>query len=236
MVNASRRRSSEERRAQAIAHAADLLREGGPTALTSVAVAERMGVSQSAVYRHIKNIDELTTLASQVVVTDLVAVLRSLLLSPSIEWQTPGAMSRMCRSLIDSMIDEAQTFATMDHWQFVDGDLGVGIRETMETGLGVVAIVLEGQYRQVVRHQAPFAAAERAAQDAHARLLYADGFAVARLARHDDSVDRDTLADVLRHRLIAGWVVYLIDMNDRLGLEFPRFNFRHDEGAESAAD
>lgn len=235
-MSTPKRRSTDERRAQAIAHAAELLREGGPAALTSVAVAERMGVSQSAVYRHITNMDELAALASKVVISDLVSVLRSILLSPTIEWQTPGAMSRMCRALIDSMIDEAQAFATMDHWRFVDGDLGVGIRETIETGEGVVATVLETQYRQVVRHQAPFSAAERAAHDAHSRLMYADGFAVARLARRDGSVDRDTLADVQRHRLIAAWVVYLIDMNDRLGLQFPRFNFRHDESAEPAGD
>jgi hypothetical protein len=140
----------------------------------------------------------------------------------------------MCRSLIDSMIDEAQAFATMDHWQFVDGELGVGIREAIATGVGVVAIVLETQYRQVVRHHAAFTGAERAAHDAHARLMYADGFAVARLARRDVSIDRDALADVLRHRLIAGWLAYLVDMNDRLGLATPIFSFRHDEGSERA--
>lgn len=225
----STRRSTDERRAQAIAHAADLLREGGPAALTSVAVAERMGVSQSAIYRHIKNIDELATLAGQVVAADLLSVLRSILLSPTIEWRQAGAVARMSRSLVDSMLDEAQTFATLDHWQFVDGALGVGIRNAIAEGWGVVAIVLEAQYREVVGHTAAFTAAERAVHDAHARLMFADGFAVARLARRTTEPDRDALAGVLRHRLIAGWVTYLIDMNDRLGLRRPEFVFRYDK-------
>lgn len=224
----ARRRPRDERRAQAIAQAADLLRHGGPAALTSVAVAERMGVSQSAIYRHIKNIDELATLASKVVVDDLISVLRSILLAPDIEWREDGAMIRMCRSLIDSMIDQAQTFATIDHWQNVDGDLGVGIRNAIESGSGLVAIVLETQYRQVVRHHTAFPTAERAAHDAHARVLFADGFAVARLARSDSGIDRDALADVLRYRIVAGWVTYLLDMNHRLGLKAPRFKFRYD--------
>ena len=38
------------RREQTISHAADLLREGGPRALTSVAVAERLGVSTKSLY------------------------------------------------------------------------------------------------------------------------------------------------------------------------------------------
>ncbi|MGB0112001.1 MAG: TetR/AcrR family transcriptional regulator [Ilumatobacteraceae bacterium] len=228
-------RQPGQRRQQAIAHAADVLREGGPDALTSVAVAERMGISQSAVYRHIRNIDELTTLASQVIVDELVAVLRSKLLSPSIDWRHPGAPKRIARDLVDGMIEEATAFETVDRWQFADGDLGTGIAGVVRTAQELVSVVLETQFRAEFSYQEPFTQEQLAALDCHAQVILADGFAVARLARADtDRLDSETLADMLRYRLVAGWVAFLIDMHDRIDRPMPPFKFRYEPEASTS--
>ena len=74
------------RRQDVIDAAVALLREGGPSALTTVAVASRLGVTQSAIYRHVHNRDELATLASRQIVADLQAKMRGIMDNPDLSW------------------------------------------------------------------------------------------------------------------------------------------------------
>ena len=130
------------RRDQAIAHAADLLRKGGPAALTSVAVAERMGVTQPAVYRHVRNMEELSALAAEAVVADLNRSLRELMFDPNMDWEEIDDVSRLCRDLIDQALRNQQSFEVVARWRFVDGRLGTGIRRVIEEGCGLIAVLL----------------------------------------------------------------------------------------------
>jgi AcrR family transcriptional regulator len=211
-----------DRRNQAIQHGADLLRDGGPSALTSVAVAERMGITQPGVYRHIRDIDELKALASEVVVADINASLRQLLLSPRIDWDRIDDIRWLCRSLIDRMVAEQQAFSVVDRWRFDASDLGAGIRALLNEGRDLVAFLLESRWRIEWGYEGPLDHEQRTVLLTHAQLIHDDGLAAARLARTSDNDSlRDDLGDVLRYRLIAGWASFVIDMNDRVGLPFP---------------
>jgi AcrR family transcriptional regulator len=232
MSDPTPRGSSGVRRAQAIEHAADLLREGGPNALTSVAVAERMGLTQSAVYRHIRDMDELATLASREVVDDLNSSLRATLLAPDIDWEHLDDVGRLCRQLATAMFENRQAFETVDRWHFVGGELGAGIVGLIDEATSFIAFILESRFRIEFRFDAALTASQRNAQQAHAELLLEDGYAVARMARSPRSGELDEIAELLKYRIIAGWTVYVIDMHDRLGLPLPHIDL--DEGVANA--
>ena len=72
-------------------------RKGGPDALTTVAVASRLGVTQSAIYRHVHNRDELATLASRQIVADLQAKMRGILDNPDLSWTNDGDTRSLLR-------------------------------------------------------------------------------------------------------------------------------------------
>ena len=217
---------SPSRRDQAIAHAADLLREGGPAALTSVAVAERMGVTQSAVYRHVRNMDELSALAAEVVVTDLNRSLHDLMFDPNMDWDEIDDVSQLCRNLIDQAVRNRQSFEVVARWRFVDGRLGTGIRRVIDEGCELIADLLEARWRIEFGYEAPLDEHEQAAVVAHARAIHDDWHAVTGLA-YSPSLAPLELADVaviMRHRLVAGWASFVIDMNERVGLSFPQID------------
>jgi AcrR family transcriptional regulator len=217
------------RRDQAIAHAADLLREGGPNALTSVAVAERMGITQSAVYRHIRNMDELSAMAAGVLIEELNAVLGDALLDPSLDWEHIDDVDRLCRSLVDIMVTNWRVFAVVDQWRFVGGTLGVGIEQVVADVIDIVASILESRWRIEFHHQAALSATEATTVHRHAQAMHDDGHAVARLARsRPTDLDIDAIGDILKYRLLAGWASFVIDMNERVGLPFPDIDL--DEG------
>lgn len=217
------------RREQAIRHGADLLREGGPSALTSVAVAERMGITQSAVYRHVRNIDELAQLAAEVVIDELNTVLEHLLLDPTVDWEHIDDVGRLCRRLVDAMVDNARAFATVDQWRFAGGELGAGIERIVAQGRDLVGEVLELRWRVEFGYQPDLTPNERANVLRHAQALHDDGHAIARLARSLPAhLDLDAVAAVFKYRLLAGWASFVIDMNGRVGLAFPRIDL--DEG------
>ena len=76
---------------------------------------------------------------------------------------------------------------------------------------------------------------ERTAIAAHARAIYNDGCAVARLARSPGCpFGRGELADILQYRVIAGWSVFVIDMNDLTGLPFPAIDLTSGMAVEAA--
>ena len=217
---------TQSRREQAIAHAADLLREGGPVGLTSVAVAERMGVTQSAVYRHVRNMDELSALAAEVVVAELNQSLRDLMFDPNMDWEEINDVSRLCRNLVDQAVRNQQSFEVVARWRFVDGRLGNGIRTVIDEGCDLIAALLASRWRIEFGYESPLDEQEQAAVGAHARVLHDDWHAVARLA-DSPSLAPLELADVaviMQHRIVAGWVSFVIDMNERVGLPFPQID------------
>ncbi len=216
-----------KRREQAIRHAADLLREGGPSALTSVAVAERMGITQSAVYRHISDMDELSSLAATVLVEELYGVLENTLLDPGVDWKHTDDVDHLCRAVIDVAVAHSRSYAVVDQWRFVGGSLGIGIENMVEQGRDVVAILLESRWRIEFGHEPALRAAERVCLLRHAQAVYDDGYAIARLARSspfDPHLNTDEIADILKYRILAGWSSFAIDMNERVGLPFPKID------------
>lgn len=222
------------RRGQAISHAADLLCEGGPDALTSVAVAGRMGITQSAVYRHVRDMEELSALAAEVVVSELVGNLNEILLDPTVDWEDIDAIGRLCLALIDLMTAK-RNFAIVDQWRFVDGPLGAGIRMAIDDGCKMIGSVLELRWRAEFGGDVKLAAKERTAIAAHGRAMFDDGHAVARLARSPGCpFTRDELADILQYRILGGWSAFVIDMNDLVGLPFPAIDLAEGMAVDSA--
>lgn len=194
------------RRCEAICHAADLLREGGPSALTSVAVAGRMGITQSAVYRHVTDMDELSALAAELVVSELIDALHNLVLDPNVDWEQVDDVRRLCRSLIDSAVDNSSSFAVADQWRFVDGPLGEGIRTMITEGYDLIGSLIELRWRAEFGGEIKIATKGRSTIAVHARAIHEDGQAIARLVRDVDcSFTHEELTDILRHRIIAGW-------------------------------
>jgi len=223
------------RRCEAICHAADLLREGGPSALTSVAVAGRMGITQSAVYRHVTDMDELSALAAELVVSELVDALHNLVLDPNVDWEQVDDVRRLCRSLIDSAVDNSSSFAVADQWRFVDGPLGEGIRTMITEGYDLIGSLIELRWRAEFGGEIKIAAKGRSTIAVHARAIHEDGQAIARLVRDVDcSFTHEELTDILRHRIIAGWAAFVIDMNDLYALPFPMIDFAEGMPADTA--
>ena len=214
------------RREQTISHAADLLREGGPRALTSVAVAERLGVTQSAVYRHVRNMDELSALAAEAVVSELNQSLHDIVFDPSVNWEELSDVGRLCRDIIDAVIRNQRSFEVVARWRFVDGALGAGIRKVIDESCELVAVLLEARWRIEFGHEAPLAEQDIASLQAHARAMLDDSHAVGHLAYSPSlaPLDLDDVAMILQHRVIAGWASFVIDMNTRVGLPFPQID------------
>jgi AcrR family transcriptional regulator len=223
-MNGAARSPTLARRQQAIGHAADLLREGGPRALTSVAVAERMGVTQSAVYRHIRNMEELSTLGAEVIVAELEHSLQAV----AVETRDgpEGDLDHLCRALVERAVAHRRSFEVVARWRHADGALGEGIRTVLEQGCDIIEHLLETRWRVAFGHEAPLDDLDRAALREHAQAFHDDGHAVARLACSTTSapLDLDDVAKILHHRIIAGWASLVIDMNERVGLPFPQID------------
>jgi AcrR family transcriptional regulator len=208
------------RRTQIVTAAADLLREEGPAALTSVAVAQRVGIAQSAVYRHVRTVDELRHLATAEIVADLRLALGGIVLSKELrEFTDDEAAFAM---VIDAMHRYCQAYDTVDRWRFDDGCLGDGIREVCEEFDDLIAGILEHHFRIETGVTTPWTQAQRAAQLMHAQLFQRDGVAVARLLR--SGADRVEAASILRYRALWSWVAYVIDMHERLALPLPEID------------
>lgn len=211
-------RERGRRRDEIIGHATDLLREGGPDALTSVAVARRCGITQSAVYRHIRNVDELTGLASAVIVGELHGVVEAMLTAPDLELGSREDFSRLIGDVTDAMATHAKAFEVVDRWRFSEGALGDGIREVVNEGQGVLEAVLEHRWRVEFGGDAVLSGNDRAAQRAHAQLLHTDAHAVARLVRGPTPPGgRAAIAGILELRVLMAWVTYVADMQRRTG-------------------
>ena len=139
------------RRQDVIDAAVALVREGGPSALTTVAVAARLGVTQSAIYRHVHNRDELATLASRQIVADLQTKMSSIMDNPDLSWAHDGDTRIFCDGIVALMAAEPKTFEVIDRWRYAEGSLGTGIRDLLDRGRAGSADDLGGDVAHPVR-------------------------------------------------------------------------------------
>jgi AcrR family transcriptional regulator len=209
------------RRDEVIAAAIELLRESGPSALTSVNVAERLGVTQSAIYRHIDDMDELITISSQRVVDDLSSVMMAAVASPETTWGEGTHLAHFAERVVGIVAEHGQAIATIERWRYEEGPLGEGIRTTLDIGAQLIASELERAWRADFGVHEPFDAAATAAQLAHARIQIDDVIAVARQVSDTGPAQRRLIARTLGLRLFAGWCGYVLEMNTRVGIPIP---------------
>ena len=214
------------RRDDVLREAVTLVRAGGPAALTSGSVAAALGLTQSAIYRHVRDMDELTALTSEVIVGELTAVVHQLLLDPDIDWGETGSFQLISGRLVDTMAERSQEFSVVDRWRFEPGELGLGIRHTLAAAKAVAADLLEQEWRAELGWTAPLDDTDTSVLGAYAQLMQDEVIAVARLVgSHAGPEDRDEMTRLLECRLLSGWYSLCIDLNDRLGLDKPLVTF-----------
>ena len=209
------------RRDDVIEAATALLRESGPAALTSVNVAARLGVTQSAIYRHVRDMDELTTIASHAVVSELTSVMFAAVAAPETTWGDGTHLEHFAQRLVALIAEHESAFRTIDWWHHVEGELGDGIRALLEVGAQLIAGELESHWRVRFAYDTPFDETTRAAQLAHAGLVIDDVIAVARSVHGAGRAQRRLVTRILGLRLFTGWCGYVLEMNTRLGLPIP---------------
>ena len=199
--------------------ATTILREEGPAALTSVNVAARIGVTQSAIYRHIVDMDELSGIASRIVVSELAAMLNSILLAPDVNFDDLDGILELSKKIVRVMANDRQAFEVIDRWRFADGTLGDGIRELLAASRDLVVFVLESEWRSEYDYADPLRPSVATVQRRHAELILDDVIAIARFVRQSD--DHDDVARVLQLRIVTAWTAYVVDMQTRLDRPLP---------------
>lgn len=209
------------RRDDVIAAAVELLCESGPAALTSVNVAKRLGVTQSAIYRHVTDMDELTTIASHRVVGDLSTVMMEAVASPDTTWGVGTHLASFANQVVRVVAEHDQAIATIDRWRYETGQLGEGIRTMLDVGAHLIASELEKAWRVDFDCNDPFDETTAAAQLAHARLAIDDVIAVARQVTGAGPTEHQLIARTLGLRLFAGWCGYVLEMNTRMNVPIP---------------
>jgi len=210
------------RRQDVIDAAVTILLESGPAALTSSNVAAQLGITQPAIYRHIRDMDELTTLASQAVVADLTIAMMQVLDAPDTQWGDGTHFTRFANRIVELIATREHSFEVLDRWRFDDGELGVGIRTLLDVGRDAIAEVLEEQWRHNFDYHAPFDADATTAQLTHAQLIEDDVIIGVRVMRQSTGPDRDaSAARLLSLRIFAGWYAYNHDLTRRCGLPTP---------------
>lgn len=211
---------NRSRRDEIIDLAADILRDGGPTALTSVSVAESAGISQSSVYRHVDNMEELAALASERVLTDLAGALAAAVRSADPDWDADTDTSAMASRMIGVMKEWSTAYDVVDRWQFVDGPLGEAVRTLVDDACRTIAMLLEHRWRRETGWDGPLDDGAVRLQLAHARSFQADGHTVARVVRTtDDPACLEALTTVLTSRILGGWHAYVADMQRHTGIQ-----------------
>ncbi len=204
-----------------IAEATAILRESGPDALTSVGVAARLGVTQSAIYRHVRDMDELTTIACNAVVAELGQVMVAAAASPESTWGDGTNVAHFARRLVALIGDHEQAFTVIDRWRYDNGELGAGIQVLLATGRELIAGELERAFREDFSFAEQYDDSARAAQLAHAQLIIDDVVATARFVRGAGPRQRKDAARLLGMRLFAGWCGFVLDMTHRMGIPTP---------------
>ncbi len=207
------------RRDEIIQEAVAILHEDGPAALTSVNVAARIGVTQSAIYRHITDMEELSGIASGIVVSELTAVLNSLLLGPDVDLDELEGIAALSRKVVNTMDVERQAFEVIDRWRFAEGTLGDGIRQALASSRDLIVFVFESEWRKEYGYADPLRADTTAVQRAHAQIIVDDVVAVSRLVR--EGMRSDDVVRLLQLRIVTSWTAYVVDMQTRLGRPLP---------------
>lgn len=215
------------RRNDVIEAATDVLRTQGPDALTSVNVAAALGVTQPAIYRHVRDMDELTALAAHRVVAELADVMSAAVSSPETTWGDGTHVARFAGRVVTLIALHPEAFATVDRWRFHDGELGEGVRALLAGGAVLIADELERNWRDDFGWHAPFDESVRQIQLAHAAIVIDDVNAVARSVRHADVASRGEIEQVLALRLFAGWCAYVLHLNHLVGLPTPQLGGVH---------
>ncbi len=207
------------RRQDVIDAAVAILQESGPDALTTVAVAARLGVTQSAIYRHVRNIDELATLASRQVVAAMQERLRVAIVGSDIEWGGPGITRKFSDLIVSLMATDAKPFEIIDRWRYADGALGVGIRDILRQGNDFCCAILESEWRKRYGYSKRFTPTLQTVLETYGGLIQDDVIRVARLVSDGGYPGgRAAIARILELRMLGGYMAYSSDMNRRLGL------------------
>jgi AcrR family transcriptional regulator len=208
------------RRQDVIDAAVALLREGGPDALTTVAVAARLGVTQSAIYRHVRNVDELVSAASRQVVAELEDRLRTAILGVDMSWGEVGVTRQFSDLIVTVVAGDLKSFEIIERWRYAEGALGAGIRAMLRDGTDLCCTIIEAEWRSQFGHAKPLTAVLRTIQQTYGDLIADDVIRVARLVADGRFPGgRDSIARILELRLLGGYAAYASDMNRRLGLE-----------------
>jgi AcrR family transcriptional regulator len=207
------------RRDEIIQEAVSILHEDGPAALTSVNVAARIGVTQSAIYRHITDMEELSGIASGIVVSELTAVLNSLLLGPDVDLDELEGIAALSSKVVKTMEVERQAFEVIDRWRFAEGMLGDGIRRALTASRDLLVFVFESEWRKEYGYADPLRADTAGVQRAHAQIIVDDVVAVSRLVRA--GMRSDDVVRLLQLRIVTSWTAYVVDMQTRLGRPLP---------------
>jgi AcrR family transcriptional regulator len=196
-------------RDRAIEAATDLARRDGLGAITSVAVAQRLGVTQSAVYRHIRDVDELRTLAIHNLVAEVDDELSAIVREVGQQWQTRVDFNSFVRRLVDALARHSSTLSMLDRWRFADDEVGEGIRARLLRGRDGIAALLESEWKRTQAASERMTAAQRAMLQAHAQLVQDDILGVARMLRGGRFPGgRRAFVDILKSRSLAGWTAF----------------------------
>ena len=204
----------------------ELLCESGPEALTSVNVARRLGVTQSAIYRHIRDMDELITLATHGIVGELSAVMMEAVASPDTTWGDGTQIAGFANRIVGLMEAHPRALVAIDHWRYDDGPLGEGIRAMLVVGTNLIASELEQAWRADFDTETVFDETTTAVQLAHAALVIDDVIAVTRAILGVRPTQRELAVRTLGLRMFAGWCAYVLDMNTRLEVPVPELGHR----------
>lgn len=208
-------------RQDVIETATEILRESGPSALTSVAVAKRLGVNQSAIYRHIRDMNELTTIASHAVVGELAAVLLAAAAAPETTWGDGSHLTAFADRLVDLAGEHQHAFDTIERWRYDVSELGEGIRALLGIGTTMVATEFEREWRENFQCDTPFDDVTSAALVVHASLIVDDLVAVARRVRTAGPPQRQLAVHLASLRMFAAWCGYVLEANTAVGVPIP---------------
>jgi AcrR family transcriptional regulator len=209
------------RRDDVIATATALLRESGPDALTSVNIAQRLGVTQSAIYRHVQDMDEVTMIASRNIIDELSAVVIAAVASPEPAWVEGTHIANIAMRIIELIGDHEQAVVAIGRWRHGDDALGDGIRMILDVGASHIAAEYEAAWRLDFDSDTPFDQAASAVQRAYAGLVIDDVIAVVASLSAAGPEERQMVERTLGLRLFAGWCAYVLDVNTRMGVPIP---------------
>ena len=170
------------KRSDLVDAAVELIRRDGPAAVTSVAVAAHVGLTQSALYHHVRDVEELRNAAIQRLVEELDASLEAAVISSGVGDGPTASTEDFCRRLIHAMREHGTAFELVDRFRFAAGPLGTGVREVLDRGLDFSSCMLEQQW--VAMHpDDPRPRGLRQLARLHAEFFQEDTLAAARVVR-----------------------------------------------------